>query len=172
MKPYTPGPRATVHDDVVDGQHTLVFVRDFRHPVERVWAALTDPAHLNDWAPFTAERDLAKPGDTTLTMLDGEEAVELPCVVTRAEAPTLLEYTWGTDHLRWELSPTDDGTRLTLRHRVQGPEWVPMVAAGWHICLDVADRLLGGERIGAIRGKEALEYGWNELNDAYRADLT
>jgi uncharacterized protein YndB with AHSA1/START domain len=149
-----------------------VFVREFRHPVERVWAALTDPDHLKDWAPFTAERDLSEPGDTRLTMLDGEAAVDLPCVVTRAEPPTLLEYTWGEDQLRWELTPSDGGTRLTLRHRVQGPEWVPMVAAGWHICLDVADRLLAGDRIGAIRGQDALDYGWQALTDAYRADLT
>ena len=86
--------------------------------------------------------------------------------------PTLLEYTWGKDQLRWELTERDGGTRLTLRHRAQGPEWLPKVAAGWHICLDVADRLLDGDRLGAIRGQEALEYGWTELNDAYRADLT
>jgi hypothetical protein len=26
--------------------------------------------------------------------------------VTRAEPSTLLEYTWGTDELRWELAAT------------------------------------------------------------------
>ena len=46
-----------------------------------------------------------------------------------------------------------------------------MVAAGWHICLDVADRLLDGDRLGAIRGQEALEYG-STAQGAYRADLT
>ena len=33
---------------------TLIFVRDFRHPPEAVWAALTDPAELDRWAPFAA----------------------------------------------------------------------------------------------------------------------
>ena len=45
-----------------------------------------------------------------------------------------------------ELTERDGGTRLTLRHRAQGPEWLPKVAAGWHIRLDVADRLLDGDR--------------------------
>src|SRR5664279_2871763 len=62
----------------------------------------------------------------------------LAATVTRSEPPTLLEYTWGTDVLHWELAAiglgaqnsatTRDsaamaatvrtGTRLTLRHTV------------------------------------------------------
>lgn len=38
-----PGPLAEVGCDAHDGQWTLVFVRDLRHPLEQVWA-LTDAA--------------------------------------------------------------------------------------------------------------------------------
>jgi uncharacterized protein YndB with AHSA1/START domain len=95
-----------------------------------VWAALTEPAQLRQWAPYTADRDLGSTGEATLTMIDGDSSEELPASVIRAEPPTLLEYTLATDLLRWELAATDTGTRLTLRHTVKEPAWVPKVAAG------------------------------------------
>jgi hypothetical protein len=44
-------------------------------------------------------------------------------------------------------------------------------AAGWHLCLRVAEHLLDGDPIPPIRGSQALEYGWQELHDAYAARL-
>jgi len=46
-----------------------------------------------------------------------------------------------------------------------------MIAAGWHLCLDVMAQLLGGEPIGPIRGAEALDFGWQRLHDDYAAQL-
>jgi len=150
---------------------TLVFVRSLRHSPDRVWAALTEPAQLNEWAPYTASRDLGTPGEATLTMIDGDVAEDVGATVTRADPPALLEYTWGTDRLRWELAPTAEGTRLTLLHTITDRDWVPKVAAGWHLCLDVAERLLDGRPVGPIRGSEALSFGWARLNEAYAARL-
>jgi uncharacterized protein YndB with AHSA1/START domain len=150
---------------------TLVFVRVLRHPPERVWAALTDPVQVGAWAPFVTDRDLGRVGDATLTMIAGEVTEDLPASVTRAEPPILLEYTWGTDLLRWELAAIDAGTRLTLEHTVGDPEWMPKVAAGWHLCLDVAELLLDGEPIEPIRSDEARNYGWEQLHDAYAETL-
>jgi hypothetical protein len=42
-----------------------------------------------------------------------------------------------------------------------------MGAAGWHICLDVLDRLVGDEPIGRIVGGEAMKFGWPRLNEEY-----
>jgi hypothetical protein len=43
-----------------------------------------------------------------------------------------------------------------------------MGAAGWHICLDVLDRLLAGDRIGRMVGPEAMKFGgWQRLNAEY-----
>ncbi|WP_079084940.1 SRPBCC domain-containing protein [Streptomyces dysideae] len=91
----------------------------------------------------------------------------MAATVVRAEPPTLLEYTLGTDLLRWELAATGAGTRLTLRHTVKDREWIPKVAAGWHLCLDVAEKLLEGRSIPPIRGAAAVDFGWSELNDRY-----
>jgi hypothetical protein len=72
--------------------------------------------------------------------------------------------------LRWELTRTATGTRLVLRHTVAGEDWVPKVAAGWHLCLAVAETVLAGQPIPPIRGSDALDYGWQDLHDRY-ADL-
>jgi hypothetical protein len=47
----------------------------------------------------------------------------------------------------------------------------PKTAAGWHLCLAVADHLLAGDPIGPIRGQGAKEWGRDELNEAYTAAL-
>jgi uncharacterized protein YndB with AHSA1/START domain len=168
---FQPGPLAEVDCVAHEDGWTLVFVRELSHPPDKVWAALTDPAQLREWSPFTADRDLGSVGDAILMMIDGETTEDLPAVVDRAEQPALLEYTWGTDRLRWELSQIESGTRLTLRHTVADLDWVPKVAAGWHICLAVAERLLAGDPVGPIVGENARNYGWDELHDAYAERL-
>jgi uncharacterized protein YndB with AHSA1/START domain len=146
---------------------TLIFIRELRHAPSVVWAALTDPAELDQWSPFAAERDLGTTGDTTLTMVDRDTRMALPSTVLAAVPPELLEYTWGEDRLRWELEPTEAGTRLTLRHTLAKPDMAAMVAAGWHICLVVLERLLDGDPVGVIRGQDAMEHGFEPLRDGY-----
>jgi uncharacterized protein YndB with AHSA1/START domain len=134
-----------------------------------VWRALTDPAELRQWAPFDSDRDLGRTGEATLTLAGAESPETSPASVRAAEPFTLLEYTWGDDVLRWELEPQGAGTRLTLRHTTDDGSWMPKVAAGWHICLDVADYLMAGEPIGRIVAEDAMNYGWERLNSAYGA---
>ena len=147
---------------------TLVFVRELRHSPERVWAALVRPELLARWAPHTADRDLGATGPATLTAVDDEESPPLTITVVTARPPSLLEHTWGENVLRWELEPTPDGgTRLTLRDTVTEPGQLPMNAAGWHLCLDAADKLLAGADPEPVAGAEALHHGWQELHDRY-----
>lgn len=167
---FDPGPLAEVEHRSEGGRSKLVFVRHLRQPPSQVWSALTDPAQLGQWAPFEPDRDLGSTGPATLRMTDGDSAEEYACEVLRAEAPTLLEYDWGDDRLRWELAPDGAGTRLTLHHLVESPDWIPSVAAGWHLCLEVARRMLDGEPVPRIVGSEAKDYGWQELHDAYAAE--
>ena len=164
---HHPGPPARAECEAADGRWTLVFTRDLRHPPEKVWAALTEPEQLAAWAPYTANRGLSGTGDVTITMLDGEQSQDIAAEVVRAEPPTLLEYTLGTDLLRWELAATPTGVRLTLRHTVDDRDWIPKVAAGWHLCLDVAEKLLEGHPVAPVRGAAAADHGWTELNSQY-----
>jgi uncharacterized protein YndB with AHSA1/START domain len=173
MKPtdFDPGPLAEVHARAEAGGWKLEFIRDLKHPPAKVWSVLTDPDQLREWAPYTADRNLGSVGEATLTPIDGDGAEAVPAIVRRVEAPTLLEYTWGGSVLRWELAATDSGTRLTLCQTLESEEWVPRVAAGWHLCLLVADHLLDGQPIGPIRGENARNFGWEDLNEAYAAEL-
>jgi uncharacterized protein YndB with AHSA1/START domain len=165
---YVPTGLAEVHVAEAEGDlWTLVFVRILSHEPPVVWAALTDPAQLDEWAPFRADHALDETGPAILTMIDGADEVPLRATVIRADEPTLLEYIWGDDVLRWELAAKDGGTRLTLRHTTAERSGVPMAAAGWHLCLDVMSLSLDGEPIGAIRGREAADFGWQRLRDAY-----
>jgi uncharacterized protein YndB with AHSA1/START domain len=170
-QPFDPGPRAKVEMLRTGTRSTLVFIRTLKYPPNRVWKALTDPEQLSQWAPFRPDRNLEATGNAKLKMIDGMSEEELESKVSQAIAPRLLEYTWGDNTLAWELEPEGDGTRLTLRHTVESPDWVPKVAAGWHICLLVAERMMDGNPIGPITGMEAMNYGWQELHDAYASDM-
>jgi hypothetical protein len=87
--------------------------------------------------------------------------------VKRAEAPKLLEYSWGGNDLRWELEAAGSGTRLTLWHNIDR-NYISWGAAGWHVCLDVLDRFLAGEPIGRIVGADAMKFdGWQRLCGEY-----
>ena len=166
-KDFDPGPLADARLSRAGGSWTLVFVRRLRHPPDRVWHALTDRRQLARWAPFEPDRDLSAEGSAVLSMRDGQTVETHPSEVRQAVRPVLLEYTWGPDVLRWELEPDGQGTRLTLNHTVESAEWVPRTAAGWHLCLGVAERQMDGEHIGPIVGQDATNYGWDELHDGY-----
>lgn len=168
---FRPSPPGQVEGRREGGRWTLVFTRELAHPPEEVWRTLTEPERLREWAPFVADRDLGATGEAMLTMIDGDTTEELPATVLRAERPALLEYSWGGDLLRWELAASATGTRLTLAHVLDDRDWLPKVAAGWHLCLDVAERLLDGDPVGPIRGEAAKEHGWDALREAYAQKL-
>jgi Polyketide cyclase / dehydrase and lipid transport len=161
-EPYTPGPASQARVRKDGDKWTLILVRELRHPPEKVWQALTDPAHLREWAPFVADGSLGTVGATVhLTWMGAPQPVETK--VTRADAPSLLEY----NDIRWELEALGGGTRLTLWHSIDR-RFISWGAAGWHICFDVLERLLGGAPIGRIAGADAMKFdGWQRLNAEY-----
>src|SRR6266404_1608336 len=101
---YTPGP-ASGADVRKDGEKwTLILVRELRHSPEKVWEALTDPAHLRAWAPFETDGSLGTVGTVNLTWVGAPKGMETR--VTRADAPHLLEY----NDTRWQLETSGSGT--------------------------------------------------------------
>ncbi len=165
---YTPGPASGAQVRKDGEKWTLILVRELRHAPEKVWQALTDPAHLREWAPFDADGNLGTAGATVkLTTVGAPTPLVSETRVTRADAPRVLEYNWGDFDMRWELEATGGGTRLTLWTNI-GRRYIAMGAAGWHICFDVLDRLLGGTPIGRIVGRETMKFvGWQRLNAEY-----
>jgi uncharacterized protein YndB with AHSA1/START domain len=165
---YAPGPASAAQVRKDGEKWTLILVRELRHSPEKVWQALTDPAQLREWAPFEADRGLGTVGTTVkLTTVGAPTPYVSETKVTRADAPRVLEYNWGGGDIRWELETFGGGTRLTLWANIDR-RWISMGAAGWHICLDVLDRLLSGAPIGRIAGPEAMKFrGWQRLNAEY-----
>ena len=169
---YVPGPANIARiqkDRGPNGEEkwTLVLVRELRHSPEKVWEAITDPAHLREWAPFVADGSLGTAGATVkLTTVAAPKPTVSEARVTRADAPNLLEYNWGDFDMRWQLEALGGGTRLTLWTNI-GHRFIAMGAAGWHICFDVLDHLLSGTPIGRIVGPDALKFGWQRLHAEY-----
>jgi uncharacterized protein YndB with AHSA1/START domain len=151
----------TVHERA-DG-YQLRFERQLRHPVEKVWEALTDPAQVAQWlAP--GEFDLTLGGRIHLVFTDGDGVISGR--VTALAPPRLLEFTWADQDndfgiVRWELAADAGGTRLVLTHTV--PETARdsglSMLAGWHSLLEKLTALLDGRPFGRDR--------WQELHDHY-----
>ena len=169
---YTPGPASGAQVKKDGEMWTLILTRELRHKPEKVWRALTDPAHLSEWAPFEADRNLSTVGAKVNFRWAGAPASQVSEIkVTRADAPKVLEYNWGEANTRWELEPIAGGTRLTMWHSLDR-RFIAMGAAGWHICFDVLDRLLSGTPIGRMVGSEVMKFdGWQRLHREYASQF-
>jgi uncharacterized protein YndB with AHSA1/START domain len=166
---YTPGPAGGAQIRRSEGENwTLILVRELRHSPEKVWQALTDPEHLREWAPFDADGSLGTAGTRVKLTTVGAPAPHVTeTTVRRADAPKLLEYTWGGNEMRWELEASGGGTRLTLWTSINR-RFIAMGAAGWHIAFDVLDHLISGTPIGRAVGPEARKFsGFQRLNAEY-----
>ena len=160
-QPYTPGPASGAQVRKDGEKWTLILVRELRHSPAKVWQALTDPAHLREWAPFEVDGSLGTVGTVNLTWVGTPTPLEAR--VTQADAPKVLEYS----DLRWELEPSGGGTRLTLWHNIDH-RFISWGAAGWHISFDVLDHLLAGRPIGRMVGADVMKFeGWQRLRAEY-----
>lgn len=172
IRDYRPSPLQSAEVINSGDQWTLVFTRDFPQTPDVVWAALTDPAQVVQWAPYRPERHLGTIGPATLIVVDGDDATEYDGTVVAASTPHVLEHRWNEDWLRWELTPhPGGGCTLTLQHTVTGPDTSAQLAAGWHMCLDVAQEMMEHRSAGPIVGRDALDHGWTELYEAYSKHL-
>jgi uncharacterized protein YndB with AHSA1/START domain len=162
---YTPGPANLAHVIKDEEEWMLAIVRELNHPPEKVWTAITDPIQLREWAPYDSDRSLGQVGTVRLTTAGTAQTSDTE--VTRAEPPRFLEFTWGGNQTRWELEPTENGTRLKLWAKINR-NFIAMGAAGWHVCLDVLDHLLNANPIGRIVAQDALQFeGWQRLHQEY-----
>ena len=73
---YTPGPASGAQVRKDGEKWTLILVRELRHPPAKVWRALTDPAHLREWAPFDVDGSLGTVGTVNLTWVGTPQVSE------------------------------------------------------------------------------------------------
>ena len=103
---YAPGPASGAEVRKDGEKWTLILTRELRHSPAKVWQALTDPAHLREWAPFEVDGRLGTVGTAKLTWVGTPTPLETK--VTRADAPKVLEcgdMRWETRGLWWRHAP-------------------------------------------------------------------
>ncbi|HET6358661.1 MAG TPA: SRPBCC family protein [Streptomyces sp.] len=141
------------HSDTLttaDGRTALRMERRLAHPPQRVWDAITQPAHLAQWFPSEVTVDL-RPGGTVGFLFPGDSEPAMTGKVTDAREPHVFAFTWGEDHLRWEITPDGEGSLLTLTHTFGDRFGAASFASGWHVCITALGQLLDGEKADVAR---------------------
>jgi uncharacterized protein YndB with AHSA1/START domain len=129
-----------------DGRWSVRLVRRYPHPVEKVWRAVSEPEHLAVWFPSTVELERPPSVGSEVRFgpaFDGDPG--LSGVVTDCEPPHLLGFTWDTDHIRFELSATDEGTEVVLVHTFDDRAGAASFGAGWGECSRTLTAHLAGD---------------------------
>src|SRR6266542_3484425 len=127
-----------------NGVCELRFSRQLAHPPEKVWRALTEPEHLAAWFPSDIEGE--RKAGAKLRFVFRDEGPTLDGEMLVFDPPSLLEFRWGDDTLRFEVQP--DGTTgsvLTFVNTFGELGRAARDAAGWHACLDVLEYELDGK---------------------------
>lgn len=139
----------------------LEYRRHYRHAPGRVWRALTDPEELAAWFPTTIDGERAQGASLSF----GFEQLEIDPMhgeMLAFEPPSLLEFTWGPDRLRFELAPDGEGTRMTFTVVLEELGKATRDGAGWHQSLQGLERALAGDRTRSYDVEQ-----WRALRDEY-----
>ena len=124
----------------------LRFQRHLRHPIDKVWTALTDPAQIEQWWARAAI-ELTEGGHARFEWLNGDAVAEGR--ISRLEPPHAIAF--DTDihgRLLWELEAEGDETQLTLTVTADIPdEYLAKVQAGWHVHIDFLEDALDGRPV-------------------------
>lgn len=127
-----------------DGRWQLQFTRRLPHPLGTVWRVITEPEHLAHWFPSTIEGDRTVGAPLKFTF-PHEQAPPIDGEMLAYDPPSLLEFRWGTDILRLELSEADGDTVLSLMDTFDERGKAARDGAGWHVCLDGLEAHLNGD---------------------------
>lgn len=137
------------------GRAVVSFERHFKHPVEKVWRAITDPNEVRGWL-YDLAIDPRIGGAIALSLggtdQDGNHNT-IHGEITELIPQALIEY-WidnvssGTRHiLRWELASEPGGCALKFSNTFDNGERAPnSIICGWHNCLEILEESIGGRR--------------------------
>jgi uncharacterized protein YndB with AHSA1/START domain len=149
----------TLH--TVEGRPMLRFERRLAHPPEKVWRAITEPAHLTQWFPADVEGERRIGAAIRLVFREGEGPIQSG-TITELEAPRVFAFTWEESLLRWELRPDGQGCLLIFTQTFDDRPAAASYAAGWQGCLDALELLLDGKPVGRLAPAR-----YAELHEAY-----
>jgi uncharacterized protein YndB with AHSA1/START domain len=140
----------------------LRFVRTLAHPREKVWRALTEAEHQAAWFPDEMQGDRVVGATLRFVSREMPDYPAFEGTVLVFDPPSLLEFTWGDDTLRFELEATAGGTILTLVDTFDEVGKAARDGAGWHVCLEQLAYSLDGAEF-----PWKPEEHWPEVNAAY-----
>lgn len=151
-----------------EGQHVLVQTREFRAPMEDVWAAVTEPERLARW--IGSWQGDPESGEVEFRMLfEGEDPGPELMEIRVCEPPRRLHLTSRAGDQVWllELDLThDDGlTTLTFSQPGVTKEQAADVGPGWEYYLD---RLVDAERGVDPAGRDFERDYYPAMADHYR----
>jgi uncharacterized protein YndB with AHSA1/START domain len=126
---------------------SVVVEREFAHPPEKVWRALTTPHLIEEWlmkndfalAPGHRFTLRAEPRPNWSGILD--------CAVLEIEPHRTLSYSWGAADsvVTWTLTPAGAGTHLRMEHSgfsAARPQNYQGAKYGWPRNLDRLEQIL------------------------------
>ena len=149
----------------LDGRPALRFERQLDDPVERVWEAVTQPDELAAWFPARVSYDELRAGTELSFVFPGGEGPPGSGEVVDLDPPRRFVFTWDDDRLSFDLSPSDGGCLLVFTHVFDDRSTAARDAAGWHVCFDLLERSLGGERTTGPGGE--VNEPWKGLYEEY-----
>ena len=131
------------------GRRVLTITREFRAPIEDVWAAVTEPERLARWiGTFTGD---PASGEVQFTMTAEEGAPAEKMEIRECDPPRSLKVTAHTGEGHWHLDlvleENDGVTVLTFAQPDIDPEAAESVGPGWEYYLD---RLVAAETGGEV----------------------
>lgn len=132
------------------------FERQFRAPIDDVWAAMTESERLERWIGRW-EGDPAAGTITFFMTAEGDDVEPEEFVIRQCDPPRHFAADTSVDegawHLRFELSH-DEGVTTVLFAQVIGDDPLGSVGPGWEYYLDRLAR--------ALDGKNAATVDWND----------
>ncbi|MDM9559332.1 MULTISPECIES: SRPBCC family protein [Bordetella] len=130
---------------------SVVVEREFPHPPEKIWRALTQPHLIAEWL---MKNDFQAVVGHRFH-LNGDWGGTLDCEVLAVEPPATLSYTWNFPNedpaynlrsvVTFTLAPTAAGTRLRVEQSGFGPDQKQAYGgarAGWPQFLDKLEQVL------------------------------
>jgi uncharacterized protein YndB with AHSA1/START domain len=147
-------------------RHTVEYLREYAHPIERVWRAITDPAEFSVW--FIRGQLDPRPGGAYRfeTRDDGFKGL-----VVEIDPPRFIRFGGPAHENGWfsyELTPSAAGTRMRFVQffppeghyaatpddlggdlPVPGTPWKPGFLGGWHEFWDALGDHLDGVPVGS-----------------------
>jgi uncharacterized protein YndB with AHSA1/START domain len=170
----------TSHDGTIEtlegDTRRIRFERHLRHPIERVWRAISDPHEIEAWLAH-AEVDLRQDGRIYLEWLNTDEngqryeGADMTATITRLDPPRLLEFEGpGHGRLTWELEPVAGETVLTFTCIVDlTDDQARDNRSGWHIHLDFLEDWLDDEV--RVDWPNWPRERWQAIYDRYEASI-